>query len=443
MPLEIGQVLTGENSGAHFIVKRKLGEGTQGEVYLVGNEKGEYACKWYKPAQATEEQRAAIRALIRSGPPKGPAGSRFIWPLDLVTAKGSGLFGYLMRLIDTSRFASLGEIQAGLRRAPGYRTLCVISYRLANSYRALHLNGYCYRDISDGNLMFDPATGDVLICDNDNVGVNRQSSSQVWGTMEFMAPELILGKNDPSTETDLHALAVLLFSLWCWHHPFHGAMEYSLRVWDIPAKRRIYGEDPVFIFDPHDSRNRPPSDPAYSTVVRMWEQVPRSLREMFIRAFTIGLKDPAKRVTEGEWQREFLQLEDAIVQCPHCHAENFQETGDARESCWHCGAKIPVHPRVLIKGQSGDHYIVLSEETIISKRHITRRPPEEEDGIVLGKVVRHPSDPGIWGIRNLTGSAWSAITKDGVTMEIPPQKAVPLNPGIRIRIEGIEMEIAQ
>ena len=55
----------------------------------------------------------------------------------------------------------------------------------------LHLNGYCYRDISSGNMV-DPDTGDVLICDNDNVGINRQSDSQVDGTYEFMAPEVII-----------------------------------------------------------------------------------------------------------------------------------------------------------------------------------------------------------------------------------------------------------
>lgn len=442
MTLEKGQKIHGENTGSTFIVKRRIGEGTQGEVYLVAGEKGDYACKWYKPSQATEEQRAAIRGLVRSGPPRGAAGARFIWPLDLVTAQNSRLFGYIMKLIDLSRFAVLGEVQAGLKPPPSYRTLCIISYRLANSYRALHLNGYCYRDISDGNLMFDPVNGDVLICDNDNVGVNRQSCSQVWGTMEYMAPELITGRCDPSTETDLHSLAVLLFNLWCWHHPFHGEMEYRLRVWDIPAKKRIYGEDPVFIFDPKDAGNRPPPDPAYTTVVKRWESCPRLLQEFFTRAFTIGLKNPGQRVTEGEWQRAFLQLEDAIVRCPRCLAENFQEASVPAKNCWHCHAPVPVHPRILIRGSSGDHYLVLSEGTSLLRRHFTRKPPEEDGGEIMGTVTRHPDDPSVWGIRNLTQNPWVATLPDGKRIEIPPQKAVPLNPGIRFIVEGSELEIA-
>lgn len=442
MPLEIGQKIRGETSGTVFTVRKRLGEGTQGEVYLVTGGNGEFACKWYKPSQATAEQRAAIRALVRGGPPRGTAGSRFIWPLDLVSVPNSPYFGYIMRVIDTGRFAVLGEVQAGLKPAPSYRALCRISYQLANSYRALHLNGYCYRDISDGNLMFDPVQGEVLICDNDNVGVNRQSVSQVWGTMEFMAPELICGKADPSIETDLHSLAILLFSLWCWHHPFHGRMEYSLRVWDIPAKRRVYGENPVFIFDPKNEANRPPPDPEYQTVVKRWNACPSSLRAMFTRAFTSGLRDPKQRVTEGEWQREFLQLEDSIVPCPRCRAENFQERGaDATAGCWHCSAPLPRHPLLFIRSASGGHYVVLSDGTELLKRHITLLPPEDAEREVLGRVTRHPDDPNLWGIKNLTAAPWDATLPDGRTIAIPPQKAIPLNPGIKFRIEGKEAEI--
>ncbi len=197
-----------------------------------------------------------------------------------------------MTRIDTQRFAELGEVWAHLKPVPGLAALSEISYQLANSYRALHLSGHCYRDISAGNLMFDPKTGDVLICDNDNVGVNRQSRCQVWGTMEYMAPELIRGESDPSTETDLHALAVLLFYVWVWHHPFHGEMEYQYHCWDIPSKKQVYGITPVFVFDPDNPANRLPEDPDYAVARKRWELCPPELKAMFIRAFTEGLTKP-------------------------------------------------------------------------------------------------------------------------------------------------------
>ncbi|MDD1673471.1 MAG: protein kinase [Methanomicrobiales archaeon] len=441
MVLQIGQKIKGETQNITFTVRKKLGEGTQGEVYLVEGGGGKFACKWYKLVQATGGQKSAIRALVRSGPPRGPSGNRFIWPLDLVASPGSSLFGYTMRLIDMDRFATLGEVQAHLKPVPSFSTLCTISYQLANSYRALHLNGYCYRDIADGNLMFDPHTGDVLICDNDNVGVNRQSHSQVWGTMEYMAPELIRGEKDPSTETDLHSLAVLLFHLWCWHHPLHGSMEFRFRVWDLPAKRKVYGEEPVFIFHPTDSRNRLPEDPDYATAKIRWAYCPPSLREMFTQAFTIGLADPKRRVTEGEWQREFLQLRDSIVSCTRCSAENFEEIGVSGSPCWHCRAPIPPHPKLAVRHSAGVHYLTLTEGAKILKRHLSTPWQEEEKETVIGEVVQHPQQPGVWGIRNLSSRPWKATTAGGEVLEIPPQKAVPLNPGFRILIEGAEVEI--
>jgi DNA-binding helix-hairpin-helix protein with protein kinase domain len=441
MTLETGQKIKGENQNTTFTVRKKLGEGTQGEVYLVEGTSGSFACKWYKPAQATEIQKSSIRALVRSGPPRGAAGDRFIWPLDLVTTAGSPLFGYTMRLIDTARFATLGEVQAHAKPVPSFSALCTISYQLANSYRALHLNGYCYRDIADGNLMFDPRTGDVLICDNDNVGINRQSQSQIWGTMEYMAPELVRGERDPSTETDLHSLAVLLFHLWVWHHPLHGEMEFRLRVWDLPAKRKVYGEQPLFVFHPTDTRNRLPEDPDYSTAKKRWQYCPASLRVMFTRAFTTGLAEPKRRVTEGEWQREFLQLRDSIVQCGSCHAENFDEYRGAPSRCWHCGIPVPPHPKLAVRHAAGIHYLTLSEGTKILKRHLSTPWQEEESDIPLGEVTRHPQQPGVWGIRNLSPQSWKAIPAGGEPVEIPPQKAVPLNPGFRIIIEGSEVEI--
>ena len=440
MTLGPGEKVKAEIRGTTLTVRKKLGEGTQGEVYLVEGSGGQQALKWYKPAQATMDQMAAIRALVQAGPPRGAAGNRFIWPLDLVTAPKSPQFGYLMRLIDTSRFAELGQVQAHLKPPPGFAALTRISYQLANSYRALHLSGYCYRDISDGNLMFDPQGGDVLICDNDNVGVNRQSKSQVWGTMEFMAPELIRGEADPSTETDLHSLAVLLFSLWIWHHPFHGKKEFELRVWDIPAKKKVYGT-PVFIFDPSDRSNALPLDPDYETPRFRWGYLPPSLQELFTRAFTTGVSDPKRRVTEGEWQRLFQQLEDGITACPKCHAENIWEPGQDTLACWHCRSAVTLPPKLVIHLPSGHHHVLLTGNRSLRRRHLNPSGKEENDTDEVARVVPHPQNPSIWGIRNLTETPWKVTFPDGKTLEVGKDRSVPLNPGTTLTLGSVTAEI--
>lgn len=432
--LQVGQQVQTEMTGEVLTVTKKLGEGGQGAVYLVeGEHVGKKALKWYNHEQASDEQKKMIRDLVLQGPPKGEAGKRFVWPIDIAHTVGSSQFGYLMDLIDMGRFAELGEVWARRKPAPTMKALCDISYATADSYRKLHLEGLCYRDISSGNIMFDPKRGDVLICDNDNVGVNNQSDTQVWGTMEYMAPEVVRGEAKPSTDTDLHSLAVLLFQLWIWHHPFHGKMEYDIRSWDLIAKKKIYGEQPIFIFDPTNHQNQLPNDPDYATAKRRWEVCPELLKKKFVQAFTVGLHDPKQRVTEGQWRKLFLELGDCIVFCQQDSAENFWSENQAEVKCWYCQQSIAVPPRLQLKSSAGQQFVLLNKGTMITKRHLEPSSSESQWIEVMGEVVQNPNNPSVWGIRNHTISTWKAVNAAGAEKEIPPKKAAPLQAGLKIQ----------
>jgi serine/threonine protein kinase len=112
--------------------------------------------------------------------------------------------------------------------------------------------GLCYRDISFGNVFFDPDTGEVLICDNDNVAVDGEGKIGVLGTPRFMAPEIVRGEALPSMHTDVFSLAVLLFYMLIMHHPLEGKRELAIKCLDLPAMNKLYGTDPLFIYDPDD-----------------------------------------------------------------------------------------------------------------------------------------------------------------------------------------------
>jgi len=443
MELAIGQTVQAELGQYSMKVRQKLGEGGQGEVYLVEGPNGRMVLKWYYAHQATEEQRAAIRDLVKIWPPlrgSPEAGRRFVWPSDLATVPDSKQFGYLMMEIDKKRFAELGEVQGRQKPQPTPKIMCEIGYQLSNSYRALHLAGYCYRDISMGNMVFDPQTGDVLICDNDNVGVNNAAQSAMLGTWDFMAPEVILGNAPPSTSSDQHSLAVLLFHLWMWHHPMHGDLECAIRSWDIPAKKRIYGEKPVFIFHPTDKTNNP-NDPSYGTVRKRWDFCPPTLKALFIHAFTIGVQDPKRRVTEGEWQSVFLQLLEGALPCPSCRAENLWDAMRVDLTCWHCRQSIPVPGRLVVKTAATDFHMLLTPGLKIKAFHLDPITGRKDQTAVLGELVSNPLNPAQWGIRNLTASPWTLAFANGTTIPIPPQRAGPLTAGAHIRIDGCEIQI--
>jgi eukaryotic-like serine/threonine-protein kinase len=438
MMLNIGQEIHTEMSKEVLTVTKKLGEGGQGTVYLVEGEMlGKKALKWYNHEQASEEQKKIIRELVMKGPPNGEAGKRFVWPIDIVyLSEGSSQFGYLMDLIDTKRFAELGEVWARRKPSPTMKALCSISYAAADSYRKLHLEGLCYRDISSGNIMFNPKSGEVLICDNDNIGVNNQSTTQVWGTMEYMAPELIRGEAKPSTDTDLYSLAVLLFQFWIWHHPLHGQMEYNVRSWDLDAKKKIYGKQPVFIFDPANSQNHLPNDPDYYTAKKRWDVCPEPLKEKFIQAFTIGLHHPKQRVTEGQWRKLFLELGDCIVHCQMDSAENFWSENQEAIICWHCQKPVIIPHKLQLKTSTGKHHILLNKGAKITKRHLDPAVSENQWLEVVGEVVQNPEKPSVWGIRNHTNTIWKATSTAGVEKKIPIEKAAPLQMGLKIQFSS-------
>ncbi|GAB6044210.1 hypothetical protein [Endothiovibrio diazotrophicus] len=112
-------------------------------------------------------------------------------------------------------------------------------------------------------------------------------------------------------------------------------------------------ERPVFVFDPHRDDNRLPSDPDYATARRRWALCPPSLQELFTRAFTVGLRQPGRRVTEGEWQALFRVLEDGAIDCPHCRAENLAEARARELSCWHCRKTVPLPLRLGLRLRLG------------------------------------------------------------------------------------------
>ena len=78
MSLTIGQKIQAEKSNCDYVIKKKLGEGGQGAVFLVDGPTGQMALKWYNERQSKPEQRKAIEYLLGEPPPKGPAGKRFI-----------------------------------------------------------------------------------------------------------------------------------------------------------------------------------------------------------------------------------------------------------------------------------------------------------------------------------------------------------------------------
>jgi DNA-binding helix-hairpin-helix protein with protein kinase domain len=415
-----------------------IGAGGQGEVYRARVGTVEKALKWYFPTAASQEQRDIIEALVDMGNDD----PRFLWPEAVVVAdRLEAGFGYLMPLRPDA-FVSLPAL---FRRRPEARTttraLLTACIHLTEAYLTLHSRGIAYRDISWGNVFFAPADGRVLVCDNDNAIFEGQRSG-VYGTMEFMAPELVRAEAEPGTQTDLHSLAVLLFMMLVNHHPLRGAQELQIRCLDAAAQRRLYGTRPAFLFDPDDTSNGPVKG-EHDAVVQAWQALPTSLRDLFVRAFTRGLRDPGGRVRESQWRDRLSETRDAIVLCASCGRQNSYDRKRHRAtgavgSCWHpsCGRTLMLPPTLRVRGRE----IMLNRDAEVFRHHLD--PSARHDFTdPVAVLTEHPQRPGVFGLTNRTKTAWSARRADGSAQLVEPQRTVPLRAGLSILIDGVELEV--
>jgi serine/threonine protein kinase len=411
--LKIGAKLNSD-SGTTYEVKKLLGAGGQGEVYHVVSNGKDYALKWYFKKSATRVQKNILDNLVKKGEPD----SSFLWPKDLIN-QSSESFGYIMPLRPPA-YKSIVDLMK--RRAePSFYALCRAAYKLTQGYQKLHSMGFSYRDISFGNLFFEPNTGDVLICDNDNVAAN-DAGSGVYGTPRFMAPEIVVGKAKPSRNTDLFSLAVLLFYMFMLNHPLEGKLEANIKCMDMFAMNKLYGTNPVFIFDPNDKSNEPL--PGYQdNAIIYWALYPWPLKELFLQSFTVGLTQPNRRVTENQWLDAFANLMSCIIKCPACGVEVFYDESKVKASvahtCWNCKNAITVPPSIVI----GRSRILITPDARL-RSHQTNG--DYDMATVAGTVVQNPNNPNHWGIRNDSSENWTYIKADGTQVPVAPGRSAAI-----------------
>ncbi len=429
--LKPGQYL--HHRGLEMIrVEKFIGSGGQGEVYEVSVNRSPMALKWYYPSHSTELQARLIDRLCELGPPN----EFFLWPTHRITDRRTPGFGYLMPL-RPAHYRSIIDLMKR-RVDPSFRTLILAALHLTDSFKRLHDKGFCYRDISFGNVFFDHRTGEVLICDNDNIAREGDGDPGVLGTPRFMAPELVVGSGKPSLASDLYSLSVLLFYLFFIHHPLEGRLESEIRCFDLPAMTRLYGTHPVFIFDPDNRVNRPVPR-LHDNALIYWQLYPRFLRDLFTRAFTAGLTDPGSRIPEGEWLRGLEKLLVSIQHCG-CGAENFYDVARLREGvessrCWACQGTVALPHRMRLR----DEVIVLSSDTPLFAHQVTGG--RRNYHALYGRVLRHPTEPGRLGLENLSDARWQAVWPDGRTQAVDTGRTVSLEDGLRIQFPQLLAEI--
>lgn len=425
-----GQELSFEGLQAPVRILRGLGGGTQGQVYDVEVAGERLALKWYFPASIAADpnlERRLLASILATAP--NPS---FLWPMALLrpaSGQQAGLplarqsFGYLMPLRPAG-YIGAHEHVGGLVEI-SLQAVLRSSFFLAEAFHDLHLRGLCYKDISLMNLFLEPDSGRILICDNDNVAVDGRDPGSVLGTPGFMAPEVLLGRARPGADSDLFSLAVLIFRLLTRHDPLLGRLELAIRCLDEPARRRLYGEDPVFIFDPLDARNRP--DPQeHSAALITWPIYPAPLQALFLQTFGAGMTAPGQRALTGQWKQVLARTLDQRRLCPHCGQETFPDP-TAPGHCWQCGGSLGSGLALRMP-----HGLVQAAPANELHRHHFDNLCSVALQSPLARLESHPGRSDLLGLRNLDRQPWQAQLMNGQQIVVAPGQACNLAPLARL-----------
>lgn len=406
---------------------RELGSGSQGSVLLLESNGQQFAFKaFYEHVLKSDPGIwGRITELVEAGCPH----ESFLWPLDLIVIKTDTgeESGYVMPVREKD-YVSATELMTG-SLSIDFRNLLKACLELTEAFYCLHMKGMCYKDISFGNFFLNAESGKCLICDIDNVCYDDGSTGGVLGTPYFMAPEVVEGISKPSAATDMHSLSVLIFYLLFIGHPLEGQAESRIRIMDEAARRHLFGEKAVYIFDPTNGENRP--DPEIHGNVLMMEKIlPKSLKRTFEKAFTTGLHNPHMRVVEAEWKISITEALNQLGHCSHCGQEVFMTTSDNKQriECWDCNmASFPI----VIKTNKGEIIATPGVDLL------------DQDEAHLGTVIRHPVRNELLGLMNKSSFPWQSVKLDGTKAEVIPGKSAVLGNGVRIETRTGSIEITQ
>ncbi len=394
--------------GGTATIVKELGRGGQGIVYLVEVCGEKKALKWYLNAPDDKFYRN-LEHNIASGAPS----DAFLWP-EYLTEKQQGSYGYIMKL-RPQNYYEFGNFLLAKVSFKSFTAMLSAAMRICDGFMMLHRFGYSYQDLNDGNFFIDPQTGDVLICDNDNV-MPQGEKSGIMGKARYMAPEIVAG-GIPDKYSDRFSLSVILFMLFYANHPFEGAKVVACPCMTESFEKRFYGSEALFIYDPTDKSNLPVRG-IHQNVIRRWPAFPQILRDTFIEEFSKEkLQNPSSRMIEQNWKKIISTIRDSLVVCHHCAEETFVNISNTTDKCMNCGKDVDLSKRLVIKNRS---------LPLINKTSIYIDEDNTPDGVVT------TDSNGFMLIKNVSTETWTVETPSGKIKTVAPNEILPVKEGLKI-----------
>ena len=336
----------GDKAAANRIsyeIVEKMGEGGQGSVWKAKRTDNGvlYAVKIINEKDPDKRRNKLnnIKRLIENSldsslkAPCDEHGVKFAFPIAQINDAATGETGYVMELASGKTLDSLWR--EGTLLHMGTRDKLEIAYKVAKAIDILHSHGYCYTDISWANFMWDKQNRRLYIIDCENAACSAHIDSGechfLIGTGFFIAPEVAFGKAKVGFNSDLYALATMIFCLLTGNvlfSAYHGEAMYKARpmcqnmveVAEYVREGDLDDDWQHFVFDPDDKRNgidnlcvgsKNPVNIAFrknlDEVIRIWNHTDAKLKALFYDAFRDPF-DGAKRPMAYIWASNIKEL---------------------------------------------------------------------------------------------------------------------------------------
>ncbi len=226
--------------------------------------------------------------------------------------------GYPMMMDGTRRLAQIG--------APNWKNPAVrdMAVEIARALEGVNRSGYVYLDIHLSRMYFTEGHevfldfSNLIFSFQDIVGAGAANVCRVEPggyPIEFADPAAVQEK---IPFADLHSqnysLCALLFYLFLGRYAYDGRLLDDCPDGDIRqhyVKFREYHKMPVFIFDPEDTSNSLGAFWEEQQVIDLWQELPASLRELFLRTLrreNVNRVKPVNNPTPSTWLKCFQEL---------------------------------------------------------------------------------------------------------------------------------------
>ena len=228
---------------AHFTIKRTLGKGSFGKVFLVARKDTGvlYAMKVISKNRLSDQKRKAHTIAERDI--LSTIKSEFVVRLHYAFQTASKLFMVL-------DFMQGGELYFHMRQAGKFPVHVARFYaaEVLLALQDLHENGVIYRDLKPENILIDNS-GHIKLADfNLAKHLSEQRPRTLCGTPEYIAPE-VLKKATQTIYIDYWSLGVLIYEMVHGKSPFYSRSHQELFANILDGVYRINKKLPTDVKD--------------------------------------------------------------------------------------------------------------------------------------------------------------------------------------------------